>query len=56
VAFLGLWLKMTSIELWLRMADEHEESLSCDSDWRVLPVWVYELWTVQMGLEDCPPQ
>ncbi|QCD96908.1 hypothetical protein DEO72_LG6g1618 [Vigna unguiculata] len=38
VAFLELWLRMTSFELWLGMADEHEHSLSCGSDWRVLPV------------------
>jgi len=39
VAFLKLWLGMTSLELWLEMADEHEELLSCGSGWRVLPVW-----------------
>ena len=38
VAFLELWLRMTSLELWLEMADEHEELLSCGSGWRVLPV------------------
>jgi len=38
LAFLELWLKMTSLELCLRMADEHEELLSCGSGWRVLPV------------------
>ena len=38
VAFLELWLEMTSLELWLRMAVEHEELLSCGSSWRVLPV------------------
>jgi len=38
VAFLKLWLRMTSLELWLEMADEHEELLSCGSGWRVLPV------------------
>ena len=38
VAFLELWLRMTSLELWLGMADGHEQSLSCGSDWRVLPV------------------
>jgi len=26
VAFLELWLGMISLELWLRMADEHEHS------------------------------
>ncbi|QCE14478.1 hypothetical protein DEO72_LG11g1479 [Vigna unguiculata] len=31
VAFLELWLGMTSLELWLGMADEHEELLSCGS-------------------------
>jgi len=36
VAFLELWLEMTSLELWLGMVDEHKESLSCGSDWRVL--------------------
>jgi len=29
VAFLELWLGMTSLELWLGMADEHEKILSC---------------------------
>jgi len=38
VAFLELWLRMTSLELWLGMADEHEEFLSCGSGWRVLSV------------------
>ena len=32
VAFLELWLEMTSLELWFGMTDEHEESLSCCSD------------------------
>ena len=31
VAFLELWLGMTSLELWLEMTDEHEELLSCGS-------------------------
>ena len=38
VAFLELWLRMTSLEFWLKTADEHEELLSCGSGWRVLPV------------------
>ena len=38
MAFSELWLRMTSLELWLRIADEHEELLSCGSGWRVLPV------------------
>jgi len=54
VAFLELWLRMTSLELWIRMADEHEELLSCGSGWRVLPVWVCELWLVRMGLDRLP--
>jgi len=29
VAFLELWLEMTSLELWLGIADEHEELLCC---------------------------
>ena len=29
VAFYGLWPGMTSLELWLGIADEHEEPLSC---------------------------
>jgi len=29
VVFLELWLRITSLELWLGMADEHEEPLSC---------------------------
>jgi len=37
-AFSGLWPGMTSLELWLGIADEHEELLSCGSGWRVLPV------------------
>ena len=36
VAFLELWLRMTSLELLLGMADGHEHSLSCGSDWQVL--------------------
>ena len=31
VAFYGLWPVMTSLELWLGIADEHEEPLSCGS-------------------------
>ncbi|QCD96304.1 hypothetical protein DEO72_LG6g1006 [Vigna unguiculata] len=38
MAFLELWLRMTSLELWLGMADGHEQSLSCGLDWRVLSV------------------
>ena len=49
VTFLELWLGMTSLEIWLGMADGHEELLSCGSGWRVLPVWVCELWLVRMG-------
>jgi len=33
VAFYGLWPGMTSLELWLGIADEHEEPLSCGSGW-----------------------
>ena len=33
VVFLELWLGITSLELWLGMADEHEEPLSCGSGW-----------------------
>ncbi|QCD86359.1 hypothetical protein DEO72_LG3g880 [Vigna unguiculata] len=54
VAFLELWLGMTSLELWLGMADEHEELLSCGSDCRVLPVKVCELWLVRMGPNRLP--
>jgi len=38
VTFLELWLEMTSFELWLGVADEHEELLSSGSGWQVLPV------------------
>ena len=38
MVFLELWLGITCLELWLRMADEHEEPLSCGSGWQVLPV------------------
>ncbi|QCE06438.1 hypothetical protein DEO72_LG9g1450 [Vigna unguiculata] len=38
VVFLELRLGITSLELWLGMADEHEELLSCGSGWRVLSV------------------
>jgi len=38
VVFLELCLGVASLELWLGMADEHEEPLSCGSDWRVLSV------------------
>ena len=31
MTFLKLWLGITSLELWLGMADEHEELLSCGS-------------------------
>ncbi|QCE00792.1 hypothetical protein DEO72_LG7g2083 [Vigna unguiculata] len=48
VAFLELWLGMTSLEFGLGIADGHEHSLSCGSDWRVLLVWVCELWLVRM--------
>jgi len=40
MAFYGLWLRITSLELWLRIADEHEELLSCGSGWRLRPVWM----------------
>jgi len=49
VVFLELWLIITSLELWLGMADEHEEPLSSGSGWRVLQVWVCWLWPVRMG-------
>ncbi|QCD83753.1 hypothetical protein DEO72_LG2g4100 [Vigna unguiculata] len=39
-----LWLGMISLELWLGMADEHEELLSCDSGWRML--LRYGMWSV----------
>jgi len=51
MAFLELWFEMASLELWLKMADEPEHSLSWGSDWRVLPIWVCELWFVRLGLE-----
>jgi len=54
MAFLDLWLRMTSLELWLGMADGHEQSLSCGLDWRVLSVWVCMLWLVRMGPERLP--
>jgi len=54
VTFLELWLGITPLELWLGMADEHEHSLSYGLDWRVLSVWVCELWLVQMGLRRFP--
>jgi len=45
---------MTSLELWLGIADEHEELLSCGLGWRVLLVWVCWLWPVQMGPDRLP--
>jgi len=45
---------MTSLELWLGMADEHEELLSCGSGWQVLRVWVCELWLVRIGPDWMP--
>ena len=54
VPFYGLWSGMTSFELWLEIADEHEEPLSGGSGWRVLPVWVCWLWPVRMGLVGLP--
>ncbi|QCD92927.1 hypothetical protein DEO72_LG5g996 [Vigna unguiculata] len=38
LVFLELWLGIASLELWLRMVDEHEELLSCGSGWRLLSV------------------
>jgi len=38
VVFLELWLGIASLEMWLRLADEHEEPLSFGSGWRVLSV------------------
>jgi len=38
VTFLELWLRIKSLELWLVMADEHEELLSCGLGWQVLLV------------------
>ena len=38
LVFLELWLRIASLELWLGMADEHEEPLSCGLGGRVLPV------------------
>jgi len=40
--------------LWLGIADEHEELLSCGSGWRVLPTWVCWLWRVRMGPDGLP--
>jgi len=54
VAFYGLWPGMTSLELWLGIADEHEEPLSCGSGWRVLSVGVCWLWPVRMGPNGLP--
>jgi len=45
---------MTSLELWLGMADEHEELLSCGSGWQVLPVWMCWLWPARMGADRLP--
>ena len=52
--FLELWLGMTSLELWLKMTDGHKHSLSCGSDWRVLPVRVCELWLIRMDPRRLP--
>jgi len=38
VVFLELWLRIASLKVWLRMADEQEELLNCGSGWRVLSV------------------
>ncbi|QCE00643.1 hypothetical protein DEO72_LG7g1933 [Vigna unguiculata] len=38
VVFLELWLEIASLKLWLGMADEQKELLSCGSGWRVLLV------------------
>jgi len=56
IAFLKLCLEMAYLELWLRMMDAHKESLSCVSDWRVLPVCVCKLLLVWMGPKDYPPR
>ncbi|QCD93097.1 hypothetical protein DEO72_LG5g1168 [Vigna unguiculata] len=54
VAFYGLWPAMTSFELWLRIADEHEEPLSGGSGWRVLPSWdvtnSIRIWELHLAL------
>jgi len=54
VAFLELWLRMTNLELWLGMADEHEKLLSCGSGWRVLSMWVCWLWPARMDPDRLP--
>jgi len=54
VAFSELWLGMTSFKLWLGIADEHEDLLSCGLSWRVLPVWVCWLWPVRMDPDRLP--
>ena len=32
MVFLEFWLRITSLELWLGMTDEHQELLSCGLD------------------------
>jgi len=46
VVFLELWLRITSLELWLGMVDEHEELLSCGLGCR--------LWPVRIGPDRLP--
>ena len=55
VTFLELWLGKATLEWWLGITDEYEELLSCGSSWRVLLVWVYELWLVWRVHIDFPP-
>ncbi|QCD78878.1 hypothetical protein DEO72_LG1g2514 [Vigna unguiculata] len=56
MAFYGLWPGMTFLELWLEIADEHEELLSCGSVgecYRCECAGCGHYGWVQM---DCPPQ
>ncbi|QCE10921.1 hypothetical protein DEO72_LG10g2154 [Vigna unguiculata] len=55
VAFYGLWPGMTSLELWLGIADEHEEPLSCGSGWRVCQCECAGCGQYGWVWMDCPP-
>ncbi|QCE00554.1 hypothetical protein DEO72_LG7g1844 [Vigna unguiculata] len=56
VAFYGLWPEMISLELWLGIADEHEEPLSCGSGWRVCRCECAGCGQYRWVRMDCPPQ
>ncbi|QCD96839.1 hypothetical protein DEO72_LG6g1549 [Vigna unguiculata] len=55
VAFYGLWPGMNFFELWLGIADEHEEPLSYGSGWRVCRCECAGCGQYGWVRIDCPP-